>query len=181
MTKTIINFTYNDGTRKMIIDGKYISKLNDHKVDDVIPFINKLSKEVNCLSKKNQKKFYKTLQVVSLSIIPILHSTKKAHAQQMSNYPLLNNKESDLLPPEIVDILKQLILACGTISVALAILFLMGAGVYRMVGNKVKAREWTVDIIKGFGQVLLAPVIILILATLTALIFKNVHGLEAFF
>ena len=92
----------------------------------------------------------------------------------MTNFPLLEKSHGiELLPPEVIDILKQLILAFGTVSVALAILFLMGAGIYRMIGNERKAREWSVNVIKGFGQVLLAPVIILILTTLTALIFKT--------
>jgi len=115
-------------------------------------------------------------------IIPLLAPTKITQAQEITSFPLLEKSHGiELLPPEVIDILKQLILAFGTVSVALAILFLMGAGVYRMIGNERKAREWSVNVIKGFGQVLLAPVIILILTTLTALIFKNVRGLDAFF
>lgn len=179
MTNTIIRFDYNNGIRSMNINGVPTVK---SKEEEMIPFISNLTKEVNTLPVKKKKKFYKILQTTSITLISMIFSTKNALAQQMSNYPLLSNsKELELLPPEIVDILKQLILTCGTVSVALAIIFLMGAGIYRMIGNKAKAREWTVDIIKGFGQVLLAPVIILILASLTALVFKNVRGLEAFF
>lgn len=181
MTNTIIRFDYKNGIRNMSINGVPSVKSIKSK-EEMIPFINNLTKEVNTLPIKKKKKFYNILQTTTIALIPMLYSTKKVHAQQMSNYPLLSNsKELELLPPEILDILKQLIMACETISVALAIIFLMGAGIYRMIGNKAKAREWTVDIIKGFGQILLAPVIILVLASLTALVFKNVRGLEAFF
>jgi len=150
--------------------------------EQIAPFIEELTKEVKLLPKKVQIRFYTKLKKLSLLIIPILASTKITHAQEITNFPLLEKSHGiELLPPEVIDILKQLILAFGTVSVALAILFLMGAGVYRMIGNERKAREWSVNVIKGFGQVLLAPVIILILTTLTALIFKNVRGLDAFF
>lgn len=184
MTSLIANYHYNNGIPQMSINRKSIDELKTERKENAqfIPFIEELTKEVNLLPKKARHRFYSKLKRLSLLIIPILAPTKITHAQEMTNFPLLEKSHGiELLPPEVIDILKQLILAFGTVSVALAILFLMGAGVYRMIGNERKAREWSVNVIKGFGQVLLAPVIILILTTLTALIFKNVRGLDAFF
>lgn len=183
MTSLIVNYHYNNGVRHMSIYDNDSCKLKmKRNTEQIAPFIEELTKEVKLLPKKVQKRFYSKLKKLSLLIIPILVPTKLTHAQEITNFPLLEKSHGiELLPPEVIDILKQLILAFGTVSVALAILFLMGAGVYRMIGNERKAREWSVNVIKGFGQVLLAPVIILILTTLTALIFKNVRGLDAFF
>lgn len=179
MTNLIVNYHYNNGVRHMSFNGREAKR---NKADQTLTFIEELTKEVTMQPKKIQQRFYAKLKKLSLLIIPILAPVKIAHAQEMTGFPLLEKSQGiELLPPEIIDILKQLILAFGTVSVALAILFLMGAGVYRMIGNERKASEWSVNVIKGFGQVLLAPVIILILTTLTALIFKNVHGLNMFF
>jgi len=184
MTSLIASYHYNNGIRQMSINSKCLDdlKIERNEKDEFIPFIEELTKEVTLLTKKAQHQFYTKLKKLSLMIIPLLAPTKITHAQEITSFPLLEKSHGiELLPPEVIDILKQLILAFGTVSVALAILFLMGAGVYRMIGNERKAREWSVNVIKGFGQVLLAPVIILILTTLTALIFKNVRGLDAFF
>lgn len=113
-------------------------------------------------------------------ILPFL-MPMQVHAQG-EGFPLLEGSEGvELLPPEITELLIQLIVACGVIGVAFAIICLMIAGGYRMVGQTDKARLWSVDIIKGLGQVLLAPVIIFLLVTITGLIFKNVPGLGLFF
>lgn len=178
MTKTIINFNYNNGIRTMSINGKITSKYSNK--EDSSSFTESIIREVNARPKKNQLKIIKSLQMISISLIPILHTDQRASASILQ--PLLDSsKTTEILPPEIIDILKQLILACGTIAVALAMILMSIAGMYWMLGNKAKSKQWTEDIIKGFGQVLLAPVIILILASLTVLLFKNVRGLEAFF
>jgi len=183
MTNLIANYHYNNGVRQMTLNWRGSELKEERKeVDRILPFIKELTKEVTKQPKKIQQRFFAKLKRLSLLIIPILAPTKIAHAQEIISFPFLGKPQGlELLPPEIIDILKQLILAFGTVSVALAILFLMGAGIYRMIGNERKASEWSVNVIKGFGQVLLAPVIILILTTLTALIFKNVHGLNIFF
>lgn len=178
MTKTIISFNYNDGIRTMSINGVKSSKYSSK--EDSFSFMESLIEEVNIHPKKTQLKIMKSLQMISISLIPLLHTNQNASASILQ--PLLDSSKTiEILPPEIIDILMQLILACGTIAVALAMILMSVAGIYWMLGNKVKSKQWTEDIIKGFGQVLLAPVIILILASLTVLLFKNVHGLEAFF
>lgn len=173
LTITLNNQTVliDDGIR--ITTGKPIQKLQR----SVSTFIETIAKEVKSQPKSVQKRFYKILKVTYLSAIPLL-VTSKAHA----NYPLLDGSyESKILPSEIVDILKEIILAAGVIGVLFAILLLMISGGYRMIGQRDKAQSWSKDIIGGLGMVLLSPVIILILVTLTSLIFRNVPGLDIFF
>ena len=153
----------------------------ENPINSAIPFIEQMAKEVNLKSKKIQKQFYRELSVICAIATPIL-SMKKAHAETTMITPMLESGSGlGILPPEIMDILKQLILALGTLSIAVAMLLLMVSGVYRMIGQREKSIRWNTDVLKGFGQVLLAPVIILVLVTIVRLVFGNVRGLEAFF
>lgn len=155
-----------DGERVIIGDVK--RKFSD--------FIERIETEVKSKPKSVQKRFYKILKSTYLSAIPLLVASK-AHA----DYPLLDSKyESKLLPVEITEILKELILVAGSLGILFAMLCLMAAGIYRIIGQRSRAQSWSKDIIGGLGQILLAPVIILILVTLTNLIFGNV-GLDIFF
>lgn len=182
MTKTKIEFNYNNGIRTVLINGKPSHKTTLNEQKEIAPFIKKAMEEVRKQPKVKQKKIIKYLQALSVSLIPILHSTESAQAQKLQGYPLMENSPtSELLTPEITDILKQIILACGTVSVLLACIFLMVSGIYWMMGNKTKSRQWTEDIVKGLGLVILAPVTILLLVKLTSVVFKNTPILEAFF
>jgi hypothetical protein len=162
-------------------DGLRSSTLIDKKDDMYAPFLQTLAKEVKSQPLVVRKKFIKLLQRTQLLIAPLLIAPK-AHAEENINFPLLEKAYGlDILPDEIVTILIQLIIGCGILGVAFAILCLMIAGGYRMIGQSDKAQMWSVDIIKGLGQVLLAPVIILLLVTVTALVFRNIPGLDIFF
>lgn len=144
--------------------------------ENVPSFIELAIKEVNQLS-FIQKRKLQHLLTLSLLLIP-----SQVSAQEDIKFPLLKKAYGlDILPDDIVTILIELIIGCGIIGVALSILCLMIAGGYRMLGQTDKARTWSVDIIKGLGQILLAPVIILILVTVTGLVFHNIPGLELFF
>lgn len=145
------------------------------------PFINDIVKEVKQQPLRVQKKFYRLLTGVQAFAIPMMAATK-AHAQENIDFPLLEKAYGlDILPDEIVTILVQVIIGCGILGVAFAMICLMVAGGYRVMGNRDKASTWSEDIIKGLGQILLAPVIILILVTLTGFMFQNIPGLDIFF
>lgn len=163
--------TFNDGYRVKICNSD----------SPTIPaFMEVLAKEVKNQPKHIQKRFYKILRNSYLVALPLL-ITPQAHAQKIG-FPKLDEAEGlEILPPEILNILIELIIAAGILGVAFAILCLMIAGGYRMIGQKMKAQSWSTDIITGLGQILLAPVIILILVTVTSLVFRNVPGLDLFF
>lgn len=153
----------------------------EKKEDMYAPFLRTMVKEVNQQPLAVKRKFVKLLQKAQLLLMPLL-LTHKVHAQENIDFPLLEKAYGlDILPDEVVTILIQMITACGIIGVAFAIICLMIAGGYRMIGQTDKARLWSVDIIKGLGQILLAPVIILLLVTITGFMFKNIPGLSAFY
>lgn len=165
----------------LIIEDRYRVILGSPTRKSTSDFIDAIAKEVEKKPKSVQKRFFKILRNSYLLVIPLL-TTQKAHAAGATNIPLFDKAYSlDILPQEIVTILIQLIVAAGILGVAFAMLCLMVAGGYRMIGQTDKARNWSSDIIRGLGQILLAPVIILILVTLTSLIFRNVPGLDIFF
>lgn len=153
----------------------------NEKNDIYTPFLHTLAKEVKSQPLVVQKKFFKLLQKVQFAMVPLM-TASKVHAEENINFPLLDKAYGlDILPDEVVTIMIQLIIGCGILGVVFAILCLMIAGGYRMIGQTDKAQMWSVDIIKGLGQVLLSPVIILLLVTLTGLVFKNIPGLDIFF
>ena len=162
------------------IENNYCVRILSYDYPTVPAFMEALTKEVKNQPKHIQKRFYKILRNSYLVALPLL-ITPQAHAQKIG-FPQLDKAQGlDILPPEVMDILIQLIIAAGILGVAFAILCLMVAGGYRMIGQSAKAQNWSTDIIRGLGQVLLAPVIILILVTITSLVFKNVPGLDLFF
>lgn len=150
-----------------------------YKKNPMMPFMEDVAREVKMLTKKKQKKF-KKLITVSLGIILPFISTEMASAQTM-DFPMVGGGGNEFLPPEIMKILVQLILALGIFGVLLAMGALMAVGAYRMVGNQSKAVAWSKNIIGGLGQVLLAPVIILILTSIVVLLFGNIPQLSIFY
>lgn len=164
----------------IIIKGNHVVIGNPSK-QSFSSFIEEIAKEVEMKPKAVQKRFFKILRNTHLLVTPLLVTTQKAHAEQM-NIPIIDKAYSlEILPDEIVTILLQLIIAGGILGAIFATLCLMVAGGHLMIGNKDKSRGMTTDTIKGLGQILLAPVIIIILWTLTSSLFRNVPSLEVFF
>lgn len=170
----------------IICDGFYVKRgkptlTKESRVKPISTFIEELVKEVKMQPKATQKKFIKTAQKTLLMFLP-LSISMKAHAQTPVGFPILEkSSQSQLIPTEISELLMEIIFSAGALAVALAILCLIIAGVYRMIGQREKAQRWSIDVIHGLGQVLLAPIAILILVTLASLVFRNVPGLERFF
>ena len=90
-------------------------------------------------------------------------------------------KDMGILPPDVLNILVDIIVTCGILGVLLAIVCLMVAGGFRMLGQLERARKWSVDVIKGLGQILLAPVIIILLTLLTSMLLGSIEGLDVFY
>lgn len=173
-TLTIICDGFRVTTGKPVLTKESVAK-------PISTFIEEVVKEVSRQPSYIQKRFIKTALKTLLLSLPLL-ATTKAHAQTPVGFPILEkSSQSSIIPTEISGILMEIIFAAGALSVALAMLCLIVAGVYRMIGQTEKAQKWSVDIIKGLGQVLLAPIVILVLVTLASLVFKNVPGLERFF
>lgn len=146
-------------------------------------FIEGIVKEVKTLPLKKQMKFHKLILQTSIAVIPLMAVSNQASAQTVAvDMGILDKaKGLDILPTEILQLLTQLIVACGILGVLLSILCLMIAGGLRMTMQTDKAKRWSTDIIKGLGQILLAPLVIATLVTLTSLILGNIDGLSLFY
>ena len=146
-------------------------------------FIEEIAKGVRTLPLKKRMKFHKLILQTSITVIPLMMVSNRANAQMVAvDMGILEKaKGLDVLPTEILQLLTQLIVACGILGVLLSMLCLMMAGGFRMMGNTDKAKRWSVDIIKGLGQILLAPLAIATLVTLTSLILGNIDGLSLFY
>lgn len=154
------------------------SKLEVKK--SITPFMEDVIKEVKDYSKKDKKKMLRIIQGITVLLIPQMF-IQKTQAQTISTQLIPTNVQSDIIPPEVMDIMSQLISSAGKIGILLAILLLIVTGILKMLGQSAKARKMSVDIIKGFGQVMLAPIIILLISMLTRLMLGGIDGLDFFF
>jgi hypothetical protein len=146
-------------------------KLNSFEVNgDSIPFNNvnfhipTLIEEVKQLPKSEKKKYKKILKIFlmttsSFMILPLRSMASTSVPVAATNLP----KTAEGLPPELLELLLKLLVISVGASVILAAILLVGAGVMKMFRKKKEANEWTVDIIKGLIQILVAvPVVFLI-------------------
>lgn len=77
------------------------------------------------------------------------------------------------MPPELLELLlKLLVIAVGT-AVILAAILLVGAGVMKMLRKKKEANEWTIDIIKGLIQILVAVPVVFLIYYVSNLLFSG--------
>lgn len=186
------------------------TKRDKKETNQFTPFIQSIVKEVSNLSHQRRAKFYKKLVQVSSIVIPLM-ATKNAYAQAMPtmtspfvpsalqrqtqvpayadqsqmasvDVSLMDKvKGLDILPPEIVDVLVKLVIACGILGILLAMLCLIASGVMMTIGQREKASKLSGDAIRGLGQILLAPVIVIILVTITSLALGGIDGLNLFY
>jgi hypothetical protein len=77
------------------------------------------------------------------------------------------------MPPELLQLLLQILkISVGT-AVLLSMILLVGAGVMRMFRKKKEATEWTTDIVKGLIQILIAVPIVFLIYFVVNLLFSN--------
>lgn len=122
-----------------------------------------LLKEVRQLPKNKIKEYKKNIKLFLVTATSFMMLPLRSMAE--SSIPTATNlpKTAEGLPPELLDLLvKLLVISVGT-AVMLAAILLVGAAVMKMFRKRKEANEWTVDIIKGLIQVLVAvPVVFLI-------------------
>jgi type IV secretory pathway VirB2 component (pilin) len=77
------------------------------------------------------------------------------------------------MPPELLQLLLQILkISVGT-AVLLSMILLVGAGIMRMFRKKKEATEWTTDIVKGLIQILVAVPIVFLIYFVVNLLFSN--------
>ena len=188
----LINSSYSEGLNLFGEDSYStvqvdLNKEEDMMNDTIIPFIKMIEEEVKLLPKKRQKRFFNMIRVSSMMIIP-LAIAKNANAQMITtsakpiNIPFIENQQGlSILPPEIFQLLIQLIGGAMMLGSLVAILLLIAAGTFKMLGQSEKAKRWTTEILKGFGITLLAPAIIILLVAITSLVLGGIDGLDVFY
>jgi hypothetical protein len=146
-------------------------KLNSFEINqESIPFNNvnfhipTLIEEVKQLSKSEKKKYKKVLKTFlmtasSFMILPLRSMAALSVPVTATNLP----QTAEGLPPELLALLLKLLVISVGAAIILSMILLVGAGVMKMFRKKKEANEWTVDIIKGLIQILVAvPVVFLI-------------------
>lgn len=86
-----------------------------------------------------------------------------------------------ILPVEVVDLIITVLKTCGVLGLLLAMICLVVAGGLRMVGDVERSAMLVQDTIKGLGQIVLAPVIIILLALFTNFMLGGIAGLDLFY
>lgn len=127
-----------------------------------------LPKEVNQLTKKKKRNYARICKVTittALSLFALASPTFAATTAVAQT--------AEILPADIIKIGMYLIGLCAAASTVLAIILSQLAGGYRMLRKGKEATEWTTDILKGYTQVILAPVIIVSIAFVVYLLFGN--------
>lgn len=144
-------------------------------VNNVNFHIPTLLKEVKKLPKKertNIKKQILTFQATVASFL-LLSSKSMANTIQNPSVPVNNlPKTAESLPPEIMELLITLLVIAVGGGVVLAAILLVSAGIGKMFRMK-NASAWSVDILKGVVQILIAPSVIFLIYYLSNLVFGN--------
>lgn len=153
-------------------------RYEDNKGSDFL--IASIEKEVKQESRKNLKRFAKICKITittSALLLAIVHPTFAATLPG----PLLASAIPaplpatipSVLPADIVKVGAYLIGISTAASTLLAIILSQMAGGYRMLRKGDEATKWTSDILKGYTQVILAPVIIGVIAFTVYLLFGS--------
>ncbi|MGG3890347.1 hypothetical protein [Metabacillus fastidiosus] len=142
-------------------------QINLNNKDDKLDFlIQNIEREVKTLKKKEKKQFLKTAKatlIVSLSSLMIVNPTLATTTQTVEQ----------VMPTDIMKIGMYLIGICVTAGTVMAIILSQLSGGYRMLNKAKEATEWSTNIMKGYVQILLAPVLIITIALLAHLLFSN--------
>lgn len=139
---------------------------NDVNFQELIKEVRQLPKNKIKQYKKNIKLFLVT--ATSFMMLP-LRSMAESSIPTATNLP----KTATGMPPELLDLmLKLLVISVGT-AVILSMILLVGAAVMKMFRKKKEANEWTVDIIKGLIQVLVAVPIVFLIYYVANMLFSS--------
>lgn len=136
-----------------------------------------LDREVKRLKKPTKKQILKICKITlatSASVLMLVNPKLALAATivQQTTGPL-SPEASLLLPEDIVKAGMYLIGICAVASTILAIILTQLAGNYRMFRKGKEASEWMTDILKGYTQVILAPVLILLIAFVCYIFFGD--------
>jgi hypothetical protein len=143
----------------------------------------KMELEIKRFDKKKLKTFAKVCALTlatSASIFMLVHPAMAATTQTVvaNTNVSIPAVSSPLLPSDIKEIglyLIGLIAVASTLGAIIAVQLAGGWKILKFGKDKAvkEANDWTTQIMKGYLQVLLAPVLILVLAIIVYLLFQN--------
>lgn len=140
----------------------YNDKLNYKFKEESPHFLEQITvEEVKSLSRRDKKRLLKVYKTTFLTCVSLLVLTT----------PTFAATEGVSVPKDLMDTVITIQLIAVLIGVGLAKIFLIMAGITRMLRKEKISKEWTVDIIKGLAQVLTAPVIVMLLTFVVNLLF----------
>lgn len=138
----------------------------DFLVGEVIEEVSKTkSHRKRAAIKKKLMAAYVGALAFAMTATPSFATTSLAYAPDPS-----------VLPTEINETLVTIQFICLSIAGGVAAICLMMAGALKMFGMESKAKTWTQEILKGFAQILVAPVVIWGIAAIVRLFLKPLPG-----
>lgn len=153
------------------------------KVDTVNFHIPTLVKEVKGLKKSERRKLKTVAQtfITTSTSFLLLSSKSMANTVQSVNLNQVQPTTGTHLPtsgigmpPELLELMLTILVIIVGAAIILSIIFLVLAGTMRFIPKRKKeASEWTVDIVKGLVQVLMAPAIVFLIYYLASKLFAN--------
>jgi hypothetical protein len=144
------------------------------RINDINFHIPTLIEEVKNSSKNKIKQYKKTIQTFLITASSFMILPLKSMAASSVPVGTTNLPQSAVgMPPELLQLLLQILkISVGT-AVLLSMILLVGAGVMRMFRKKKEATEWTTDIVKGLIQILVAVPIVFLIYFVVNLLFSN--------
>lgn len=153
--------------------------------DDVLFIASTLQKEVIKGTTGQQRKKIKQLKKLLKGFVVVMgagiQATPKAFAAAPLTGATTTAAANQITPAMVMSWGLNLALISVSVGVALSMTLLTLAGIYRMMRKRKEAEEWSVDVIKGLVQVLVAVPVVYLLFYLAQTVFKSLPILSGLF
>lgn len=159
--------------------------LKEKVEDDVLFIASTLQKEVIKGTTGQQRKKIKQLKKLLKGLVVVMgagiQATPKAFAAAPLTGATTTAAANQITPAMVMSWGLNLALISVSVGVALSMTLLTLAGIYRMMRKRKEAEEWSVDVVKGLVQVLVAVPVVYLLFYLAQTVFKSLPILSGLF
>lgn len=149
--------------------------------DRVLFMANILKEEVMRGSEKQQYKNVKKLKKFLKTSLSALGAGAGMSTRAFAATTTAIGATNPLTPAIVMKWGITIALIAVAAGVALSMIMLAVAGIYRMFRKRDIATEWTTDIVKGLVQVLIAVPVVYVIYVLAQMLFSNLTILKALF
>jgi hypothetical protein len=157
------------------ISNSFVVETNTVRINNVNFHIPTLAQEVKQLPKRKLKEYKKTIQTFIVTVSSFLILPLKSMANTLPNTITTTSplpKTAEGIPPELLDLLIQLLTIAVGGAVFIAAIMLAVTGIAKMFRVK-GITQWTSDILKGLFQALAAIPVVFLIYYLATLLFKG--------